>query len=406
MNQTASLCPYCNALLPPLSHAPTAEKLPCPRCGEAVPAARWQVDEAAHALQAGLPTIQPRGDEQPAPPGIRKTAFVVIGIMVVMALIGGSYALWTTKLRRSRDPWMPTKLEAIAFRRPLELSGLGYLPKNCQFIAGLHIAEMVNDKDVGKKLLAEPRPAFLDLALKQVTRTTGMTLEEIDHVVLGLAVDAHFPQLVMIVKARAEISLEKLAEAAAPRRPVLREGEPLYEVSLKPAGEALLWRVDTKTLVCVIRMDAPKAEHLSGLSIQPKPIDQVLPDALQKLMTDRLPKHNFLWTVGQLDQLGPAKDVLPFLLAGKADLSMMRDMKALAIGIAPVEGLTLTGNFRMNDAKSAAKFKAMLDDVKIADAASQKVEATPPDVAEQWVTWQVRGDPAMVRALLGGEGKK
>jgi len=404
MNETATLCPYCNAVLPPMAATPTAEKLPCPRCGEAVPAARWQVEASANAIQPGLPAVTARNSEPREPvPGVKNTAIVVLCVMLLMALIGGSYALWTVKLRRSRDPWMPKKLEPIAFRRPLELAGLGHLPKNCQIVAGLHIGEMVND-DIGKKLLAEPRPGQLDWVLKQITRTTALTLEEIDHVVLGLAFDANFPQLVMVVKARSEISLEKLADMK-PRKYSQHLQEPLYEFSLKPAGEAMLWIVDKETIVCVIRIDGVGTNNLSGLSVKARPVDEVLPAALRTTMTDRLPKHNFLWAAGQLDQLGVAKDFLPMLLAGKADLSTLKDMKAFAIGIAPVEGLTLTGNFRMNDAKGTAKFKSMLDDAKVTGATSQKVEATPPEVAEQWVTWQVRGDVATVRGMMGG-GKK
>ena len=43
--------------------------------------------------------------------------------------------------------------------------------------------------------------------------------------------------------------------------------------------------------------------------------------------------------------------------------------------------------------------------VKIAGALSQKVEATPTEVGEQWVTWQVRGDAATVRGMLGDNKK-
>jgi hypothetical protein len=170
----------------------------------------------------------------------------------------------------------------------------------------------------------------------------------------------------------------------------------------------LLWRVDDQTLVCVLRIDAVNTQHLNGLTTQARPIDEVLPATLQKTMAERLPKHNFLWAAGQLDQLGAAKDVLPLLLGGKMDLSHFKNIQSFALGIAPVEGLTMTGHFRMNDVKAAAKFKALLDDVKVEGAASQKVETTPPEVAEQWVTWQVRGDVTTVRGMLGGgkNGKK
>jgi hypothetical protein len=68
----------------------------------------------------------------------------------------------------------------------------------------------------------------------------------------------------------------------------------------------------------------------------------------------------------------------------------------------------MTGHFRMTDAKSAAKFKAFLEGVKIDGAKSNAVVAPPPEEREQWLTWQVRGDVAAMRKWLnlGKEFKK
>ncbi len=401
-----ALCPFCNAALPPLAAAPTGDKFPCPRCGESVPAARWHVDTS---IARGEPKWSPRpSSDEPRPPvpGKRKTALVILGIMATMAIVGLSYALWTVDLRRSRHPWMPTKNEPIARRRPLELTGLGYLPKNCQFVAGLHIAEMMDDKTVGSKLLDEPRPVLLDWVLKQIPRATGLTLADIDHVVLGAAFDRHFPQAVMVVKTRSPYELEKIARAAKPATRPLFHDKALYQYSLNPLGEAVVWCVDGRTLVYVLRLDEPKVEHLSGLSEEPRPIEEVLPAPLRTTLAERLPTHQYLWIAGRLDQLGPLKDWLPLALGGKLDLERLKEMKSFALGIEPTEGLTLTGHFEMTDAKSADKLKTVLEGVTVAGAKSQKVDATDP--IGHWVTWQVRGDVGTMREFLnqGREGKK
>ena len=118
--------------------------------------------------------------------------------------------------------------------------------------------------------------------------------------------------------------------------------------------------------------------------------------------------RQFLWAVGRLDELGPLKAMLPILLAGKADLGPILDVKTFAIGLAPVEGLTMTGHFQLTDAKAAAKLKNRLEAVKVEGAKSQKVETPPPEVQTPWVTWQVRGDVNVMRRLLnqGQEVKK
>ena len=121
-----------------------------------------------------------------------------------------------------------------------------------------------------------------------------------------------------------------------------------------------------------------------------------------------MPKRNLLWAAGRLDQASPLKDLLPFIVGGKVELGPLKQMKTFALGFEPIEGITLTGHFQMDNAKAAAKFTAMLEDVKIDGAQSQKVTATPADALEQWVTWQMRGDVAALRGLLdrGKDAKK
>ena len=120
----ATLCPYCNAVLPLLSAPANADKLPCPRCGEPVPASRWQVDTA---IASGPPKAAPAIAKVDRAAN-RRTIAIILGIMFTMAIISLSYALWTTKLRRSRDPKL--LLDPIVIRGPLELQGLGYLPRD------------------------------------------------------------------------------------------------------------------------------------------------------------------------------------------------------------------------------------------------------------------------------------
>lgn len=397
MTSDTAMCPFCNAVLPPLSGLPAADKLPCPRCGELVPAARWRVETA---IAAGVPKLAPPPPAEKNVPGTRKTALIVIGVMVTMAIVGLSYALWTTKLRQSRHP-RPV-LDPITFRKPLELTGLGYLPKQSDVIVGMHLGECLADKKVGKPLLAEPRPAGLDWVLKQLPRISGLPLEEIDHVLLAASFDN--PQIELVVKTRRAYALDKVVEAIHPTRSTEHEQRPLYEFSLKPLGEAMLWCVEAKTLVCVIRFDPPKLEHLRGLSATSRPLDEVLAPPLHDAIEKRLPKQQYLWAVGRLDKLDKLKDVLPFVPIGKAEFGAVKDVKTFAIGLEPTEGLTLTGYFEMTDAKASAKFKTVLESVKFDGAKSQKVDVPPADV-EQWVTWQVRGDVAAMREWLN-RGKK
>ena len=389
-------CPYCNAILPVLPAPPTSEKLACPRCGEMLASSRWHVDSA---IAVGPPKSLP---PQPTrPPGIRKTLLIVLSIMFTMALIGLTYALWTTRLRQSRHPWLTTKLEPIAFRNALELPGLAYLPSDCVFVAGLHVGEMVEDAKVGKPLLAEPRPTGFEWVLKQINRTTGMNAEDIDHVVLG---GADVSKIVMVVKARRKISLEKIADAR-PKRSFLYQDQATYEFTLQAGGEAVVWQADDLTLVFAIRFlvgsDVTGEEHLKQMKLKSRPIEEVIPTDLREMIQQRLPRHNFAWIAADSTKLG----ILGPLLAagGGRNLLPIASTKRFVLGIAPIEGLTIIGNLHTEDEKAANKLVATLEKATMPDGITRKVELTPPDQAQHWVTMQLRGDVAAVRQWAGGK---
>jgi hypothetical protein len=203
----------------------------------------------------------------------------------------------------------------------------------------------------------------------------------------------------MVVKTRRPIALEKIAEHAKPSNTPLHQDKPLYEISFNPPAEALVWCVEAKTLLLVLRLDAPKLEHLNALSATPRRIEEMVSAPLRQALRERLPKFQFLWAAGRLDRLGLLKDLLQMAPAAKPYLEVTKDLKVFAIGLEPVDGLTLTGHFLMTDPKAAAKFKSFLEGVKI-ERAQQKVAAAPADEKDQWVIWQVRGDVAAIREFL------
>src|SRR5207248_7655219 len=115
----------------------------------------------------------------------RKVAASVLGIMFFMAGVGLILALLTVHWRRQndfrlkREPSTPPLVQA-----PGELAGLGFVPAECNVVAALQVAELLNDP-VAKKLLASPRPALLDLVLGTVEKWTKLTAADLDHIVMG-----------------------------------------------------------------------------------------------------------------------------------------------------------------------------------------------------------------------------
>ena len=392
-------CPFCNAPLPPLAAPPTADKLPCPRCGEAVAAARWTVDPLAHNVRENPASPAPYATKAKAEaaPRNRKTALVLIGVMLTMAIVSLSYILWTVDVRRARDPHITKKLEPIGQRRPLELAGLGYLPRNVHFVAGLHVAEMMADKNAGRPLLEEPRPAYADWVFKQITRATGLGVEDLDHVVVAVTLDAS-PQLVMVVKSLAGYDLGKSPIGTGREKP-LYKGQALYEYPRIRSAKLLLWCVDERTLVCVFPPGTADDAHLDALSQEPRPVQDVLPGPIHDVLKERL--HTSI-------PVGSRPRRSAWLAQGvpAEESGALKEMKTFAVGIEPTEGLTMTGNFFDGRREGGASFKGHLENVKIDGAKSQKAEATDADASDQWVTWQVRRRGHVSRVLNRGKDKK
>jgi hypothetical protein len=394
-------------MLPVLAAAPQQDHLPCPRCGEPVPASHWR-HESAGAIRAGVPKGMPGAftatpGPQPSVPrdtkGIRKTAFIILSVMLVMAVVGLSYMLWTVKFRRARDP---QRIQPpVAFRHPLELPGLGYLPRGCQVVAGWQVAEMRDDK-AGASLLATP-PTFLDWLAKQIQRTSGLKIEELDHVVAAVSFDpksALSLQLVLVVKTREDYAGSRIVAVPGTLKSELK-GRPLHEIAFDPLP-GLLWHVEKRTLLYEIRPFAgPKAEPLANLSEIPRLPGDLLSPPLREALAERLQKRQFLWCAGRVDQLDALKKQMPFWPGPLAELSKTRGIKTAALGLEPVKGLTLTGYFHMTDAKAAESYKTMLEGVRFEGTTATVV--TGPD---QWVTWQVRGEVEPMRALLNDGGLK
>src|SRR5438445_8779246 len=101
-------CPYCNSSVTLVRPAGAGQRLRCPRCHELFPY------RGGHGIQAGDDAqlldpadMEPFGEGSGNQPSRswsnRAVAFVIVGIMLVMATIGFTFAWFTTESRRQRD---------------------------------------------------------------------------------------------------------------------------------------------------------------------------------------------------------------------------------------------------------------------------------------------------------------
>lgn len=405
MPSGAATCPYCNAPLP----APpgTAARPPCPRCGEPIPAALWPT--AQDQIAAGPPPAVPTSSAAPdAALGQRqrqrRTALVVLGIMGVMAVVALVFALSTITTRRQRDPFPRAKATDIALRRPGELPALGYLPPRVVAVAGIHVAELLQS-EAGKQLLQEPRPALLERGLRPVLGKAGLTPEQVDHAVVAF-VDEPTPHLVVVVATRLPYDLKKLADAVAPRRSLLYQQKPLYEFVLHPLGEGLLWAIEERTLIFLLRLDTPKVEQLSQIPTTPRLPEAGLPANLKTLIDERrLDPESKVWAIGDVTR---APNVGTLLRALPKEWQPLGQVKHFALGVVPREPLTVAGALETGNAQGSAALQTWLKARAPAEGSTLKIEAPPSEAppAAQWVTFQLRTSAAAARTLLGSTERR
>src|SRR5262249_18320079 len=155
----------CNALVPAETLQYT--RIRCSRCGESF-ANSWT------GIQSGPPNMaELRGSagaqERALPPRSalprsRALALGIVGVMALVALRALGLSLTPWGLRESRHPKTPVELQAARPHMPADLPALGYLPVDCQIIAGVHVAELRKDP-VGAQLLEPPLPGLLGVGL-------------------------------------------------------------------------------------------------------------------------------------------------------------------------------------------------------------------------------------------------
>ncbi len=394
MTSAASACPFCNAALPPLHAGPASRFTPCPRCGEPVPTDRFP---------RTTEPVTPPAISRAAAPGKGKTARTVLAIMAGMAILGLVFALLTKDIRRRRDPARRPDVAETLPRKPSELAGLAYLLPGTNVVAGLNVTALGRDP-AGQALLQEPRPGPIARLLAPL-ELAGLTLADVDHVVVGCVLTDITPALTTVVYTKKPYDAERVRQAVErePVRATTVHGKPLYRFGERPQVPKLYLPADRVLIYTTLRTeDVGRIARAAA-----DPLHALTPPA-RRALTERVGKQSRLWAVGDL---APAKDLTDLLrqlgALPKEQARLLELVRVFAVGIhTPEHGEpTLLAEFYTGDAAATAELKKDLEGVRLKGAKSPKVEAPPPDIAAaeaQWVSWQVRADPAALRGAIDG----
>lgn len=389
MNPTTLACPFCNAQL----LAPAAT---CPRCGEAI---------------APGASFFPPTDTRPVPAAKNlRVGAIVLGVMLLMAAAGLTYALLTQDRRRDNDKEVASrnrrpipKPEPRKKRQPLppatpvapaDLPALGYLPAGTGLIAAAHVHEALTSP-AGEELESRSfRVAIAEFKLEDLEGLTGVAHDDLDHVALGLEVggaDRIDAPIHLVARTREKYDRERLlAKLNADEKPT-REKTPdggtreVYAVKVRDAIEGHLWLIDDRTFVVGLF-----TAKLGGVPEKPAAGMAHLPKELREAVTTRLASGQPIWTAGHAKQW---PKTLATLLKGALDgvplLGRIDDVRTFAVGVVPDKPMKVQGAFRCADEAAAARLEAE----ELVPRAKKEPEAFKHGREKEWLSVQWRLSP-------------
>jgi hypothetical protein len=297
----------------------------------------------------------------------RRLAAVVLGVMLLMAGIGLAYALQTEAFRRANDkglvkrpsrrqPAQPADTDPgpAKILAPARLAGLGYLLPGTTAVAGIHVQELLATQTGRKFLETKWKVGPFAFRLTDLKKWTGLSLDEIDHAVLGSKADEPFPPpTVVVLRTRGPLDLEKI-RIALDARPKGGGNRKWY--AYKAAGSSLslvLWHFDDRTLLIAL---LPK--HFKD--VPPKPVEDLssLAAPTKTILEERIGLGTSLWLAGHSEDwtngaLGLLTDQFP-----KADLATAKSVRAVALWAEAAKAPIVQGAISCNNTDATKRLGA------------------------------------------------
>jgi hypothetical protein len=375
----------------------------------------------------------------------------VLGNMLFMAGVALPFALLTTDSRRQHDPKnLPDDKEpppATVGRRvaPGQLPALGYLPRDTNLVAGLHVRELLQEKG-GREFLEQGgwSPAREMDVLKMTRGWTGLPPEAIDHVVAGsrpgqaLLPKFNVPQLFIVVQTREPYDLKGFSKEVTSGRKDQLHQRPLYYFQPNKM-QGFLWCPTDRTFVVGVLPDLANAGEVEALlravlPARPHAGAEALPGRLRACLQQRVGRGTLLWVAGQDVPTFLLRPLVPFDKENKGRGLGLDKIQTFHLGLRfRHEDVALAAEFQCTDAGAALRLERFLKDMKLEGLEAPRVAGALPaltwapafawgpaplataaalvagrthqerqarDAAENWVSVQVRGNPADLRKAL------
>jgi hypothetical protein len=405
-------CPYCNAFVSLPPDAQDGQRVTCLRCGDAFPLRGVGSGiklppgvTTAPAPGAGAARREPAGVSTVATSAAlrnRVVAIVAVSIMALMAVSGLTFALLTQSQRRQNDSGDPVRNKRPIFPEPnddtasttaspAKLEALGYLPSNMNIVLGVHVRQLRQTK-AGLALLSEPiKAGRSEVTLAKLLLWTGVEVEQLDHIVLGVRTDdVELPQVVAVARTwrkidrrtvRASLQADEREEAAGPRK-----GQVLYRFQMStPPVRPTLWFADDYTMVFDL------LGQLESVPLEPRDGLDHLP-AVRDALKTRVDAGSLIWAVATVADWEKTTNAKWFQvvgtfggLLGKERLDRLRSVHVLALGAQLEPEAKVQVDVRCQDPKALRVALLGPEDAALPKGVTAFVE-------DDWLTVQWKGN--------------
>lgn len=226
-------CPSCNTAFS-LDAIPANHRASCPRCGDVFPVrgvSTESEDKEQKTEDRGEPTaFFPNTNHEIPKAGLSPLRAVLVALTLGLIGLAAGFAVYYTREKpKPAPPEPPPELITIS---PAQLSGLGYLPAECNVLFAAQPGPILayasrTHQDPRELLTRTGVPPQALAALDQI----GLTLPQIDHIAGGVFIGDEGEEL-------------RLALVLVLKQPLANEDEFLNKLKAKPlAGKKSHWGI-------------------------------------------------------------------------------------------------------------------------------------------------------------------
>jgi hypothetical protein len=386
----AIVCLYCNAVLTP-DPVTGAAPATCPRCDARLPT------DASTAVRSGTPaaTAAPKTS---VGAGNTRTLLVLLSMMALIAIGTAIYIYCSQYIRRGHDfKPMPSTPAPPTAAPPAERALVGWLPAHCNVVAAVHVADLRANPTANKALLSSDGPARIASLSKLLEAQTGLTIDYLDEVVVGMETSGDYPKIYILLRTRRAYDLAAVLQHVDRSKAESVRGRPVGRFSAFNIVEGFVWPVGERMLAIVLRVQQGPLVELEAIPQEPREKLAGSSETLRKLV-DELPGQSLAWMAGDVEK-DSLFDLLSVFQARTDGLKALLEAKAFRVSLTADADVTLQGAFLMPSSAKMAEARPKLEALDWRGPKSLKIETSPADAAP-WVFVQARYDAAGIRKVM------